>query len=389
MVKAVDINPESDRVGEFPHPRETMTLLGHDKALQVISDAFESRSMHHAWLLAGNRGIGKATLAYRAARYILRWPDGKAGGAPEDMARDMAVPENDPVVRQIAALSHPDLFVLRRQWDDTAKKLKTVITVDDVRRALQLFTYSTAANGWRICIVDAADDMNPNAANALLKTLEEPPQRSLFLIIAHQPDRLIATLRSRCRRLSLAPLQNHDVAAILAAHGPDIRPQDQDLILSLADGSPGRALMLAEKENISLYRELIALLETLPGLDMEQVHGLAERVRRGGSRERAHQAQSSWLLLTTLLGDWLARLVRQRATGESTPAFPEENTLTARLCGAADLDCWMEIWEKTVQSVARADALNMDRGQVLLSAFSDIESVVRGTYRKGPVSWQI
>ena len=189
--------PESDRLGEFPHPREATDLFGQSEAEQTLFDAFMSGRMHHAWLLTGPKGIGKATLAYRAARFVLQH------GVPEiasaARATDLSTPADQPVARQVIAGSHPNVLTLRRPWDDKAKRFKTVLTVDEVRRTAGFFGLTAGVKSWRIAISDAADDMNVNSENALLKILEEPPPQSLFFLVAHQPGRLLPTIRSRCR----------------------------------------------------------------------------------------------------------------------------------------------------------------------------------------------
>lgn len=359
--------PESDRLGDFLHPREVSALIGQDEAERAIFDAFMSGRMHHAWLLTGPKGIGKATLAYRLARFLLRY------GVPElaEAARkhDLSVPEDDVVFRQIAAQSHPNLLVIRRPYDDKAKRLKTVITVEEVRRTSNFFGMSAGAGGWRIAIVDAADDMNVNAENALLKILEEPPARGLFILVSHQPGRLLPTIRSRCRVLTLKPLAPAHIADVLAANETSATPEERAAIGQLAEGSAGRALTIAAGGGLDLYRELASLLMSLPRLNIKGVHALADKVGRRGADE-------AYETFTDLLSDWLQRLVR---TGAGAPASADivagEGAAMARLAAGAGLDRWVEVWEKINQSVARAEALNTDRKLVILNAFSALESV--------------
>ena len=186
-----------------PHPRETTDLFGHREAETALLNAYRSGRIPHAWLIGGAQGIGKATLAYRMARFVLAHGDPLA--ADVQRADSLNVDANDPAARRIVAGAHGGLLVLQRTANDKGV-MRTVITVDETRETISFFGSTAAADGWRVCIVDTVDELNPNAANALLKTLEEPPRQSLFLLISHAPGRVLPTILSRCRRLPLRPL---------------------------------------------------------------------------------------------------------------------------------------------------------------------------------------
>jgi DNA polymerase-3 subunit delta' len=362
-----DDTPESDRLGTFPHPRETADLLGQANAEQTLFDAFMSGRMHHAWLLTGPKGIGKATLAYRAARFLLRH------GVPEIAAAagatDLNTPADHPVFSQVAAGGHPNILALRRPWDDKTKRFKTVLTVDEVRRTTSFFGMTAGAKGWRIGIIDCADDMNVNAENALLKVLEEPPPQSLFFVIAHQPGRLLPTIRSRCRTLRMTPLVVDDVANILARNNIKASEADRYAIARLSEGSAGRALAIADSGGLDLYREIVALLMTLPRLDIKALHKLADKIARRG-------ADDAWTTGIDLLTAWLQRLVLVGAGGAHQPEIVVgEAAALERLSRASSLDRWVEVWEKINQSVAQAEALNSDRKLVVLNIFSMLENI--------------
>ncbi|MBE7247923.1 MAG: DNA polymerase III subunit delta', partial [Actinomycetospora chiangmaiensis] len=205
---ADDVEP-GDLPG-IPRPRETQALVGHTAAAEAFAAAIAAGRLHHAWLIGGPAGIGKATLAYRVARRLLAYP---RGGGPAGLD----VPADHPIHGQVAGLSHPNLVALRRHRAPGAKSLPTKITVPDVRRGLELFANTAADSGWRVCVLDSAEDMNVYAANALLKVLEEPPPRALFLILAHQPGRLLPTIRSRCRAMILRPLSGGEVGEAVRA----------------------------------------------------------------------------------------------------------------------------------------------------------------------------
>ncbi|MCL4715019.1 MAG: DNA polymerase III subunit delta' [Hyphomonadaceae bacterium] len=227
-MKAEKAAPETDREPNAPHPRETFSFFGHEQEERALSDALQSGRMHHAWLLAGAKGLGKATLAYRFARAAL--------GAERIGPRPLDVDPQDTVARRVGALSHPDLFVLRRGLNERGKPRRE-ITVDDARELGHFFSLAPSEGGMRVAIIDAVDDLNRNAANAILKTLEEPPARSVLLLVCHAPGAILPTIRSRCRRLALRPQPDAIVRAALG--GGD------DALVALAKGRPGRAIAYA------------------------------------------------------------------------------------------------------------------------------------------------
>lgn len=220
--------PETDKEPEAPHPRETFSLVGHEAEEQALLDALHGGRMHHAWLLAGAKGLGKATLAYRFARVAL--------GAKRIGPRPLDVDPEDQIARRLSAQSHPDLFILRRGLNDRGKPRRE-ITVDDARELGQFFSLAPSEGGMRVAIIDAVDDLNRNAANAILKTLEEPPARSVLLLVCHAPGAILPTIRSRCRRLALRPVSDEMVR--LAAG-----KSTADELIDLSKGRPGRAIAL-------------------------------------------------------------------------------------------------------------------------------------------------
>lgn len=353
------------------HPRDTLDLVGHAQAERDFLDAWNSGRLAHAWLLTGPKGIGKATLAYRIARFALSG-GGEGGGlfaAPPD---SLAISPNHPVVHQVSARGHRDLKVIERGYADEKKaKMRTEIVIDDVRKVGDLF-HQTADSGWRVVLIDAADEMNRNAANAVLKILEEPPQKALILMVSHSPGRLLPTIRSRCRRLALNPLPHDTICRLLSTHRPDLTDADVTALANLGEGSLGKALALAAEGGLELYQELIALLSALPRLDVPALHGFCDRVGR-------NEADTAWRTVTELLVWWLARLVR--AGGRQGHGMSEvvagEAALMGRLLAAAGLDRWLELWEKTGALFARADAVNLERKQALLTAFLALERLSR------------
>jgi DNA polymerase-3 subunit delta' len=359
--------PEADRLEDFPHPRETENLIGHDRAEETLLDLVKSGSLPHGFLITGPRGIGKATLAYRLARFVLRYG---VGSAEAQAATSLHIPASDSVFHRVAAQGHGDLLILRRRWDFERKRLKTELSVDEVRRMAGFFSRTAGEGGWRVCIADAIDEMNVSAANALLKLLEEPPLRALILIIAHAQAHVLPTIRSRCRVLTLNPLRNEDITALLALHLPELEGAKAQLVARLAEGSAGRALMLGQGEGIEIYDEMLTLFSGLPQLDLKTLHRLADRL---SSRDN----QALYQLFVDLLRDFLGRSIRARAQDKLSELPQREIQAATRLFEGARLDKAAELWEKTGDLFARAEARNLDRKQTVLTVFDALARLKR------------
>ena len=368
MAEAYNI-PEPDRIEGAPHPRETHRLFGHDKAEADFLSAFTTGRMHHGWLITGPRGVGKATLAWRLARFLLATPDADSGlfGAPEPPTT-LDIPEDDPTARRIRALAEPRLFLLRRAWDEDKKRLKTVITVDEVRRMKSFFALSAADGGRRAAIIDDADEMNPNAANALLKLLEEPPAGATFFLISHQPFRLLPTIRSRCRELRLTPLPPDALAAALAQAGGDAAPEDAQALAELAGGSVGEAFRLTNLDGLKLYAVLTQLLATLPRIDRPRLLALAELGAARGAEEQFD-------LILTLLDLFLTRLARAAATRTLPPeaAKGEADALTRLASHPNAARLWAEAAQSLSARARKGKAVNLDPAALLMDMVLKLE----------------
>src|ERR1700733_10633766 len=261
---------------ETPHPRTTAVLFGHANAEAALLDAYRSGRIPHAFLIAGPKGIGKATLAYRLARFVLAHPDPAAPAVAK--AASLAVDPDHPVARRIAAQGQPDLLILERTLHDKGV-LHKQIAVDDIRRTVAFFGSTAREGGWRVAIVDAVDELNKSSANALLKVLEEPPQRALLLLVSHSAARVPATLRSRCRILTLRPLAEAEVAAaVAAAMGLPASDPEIAAAASAADGSVARALAFLDGDALELRQRALDLLDKLPTLDTGALHALGEAI---------------------------------------------------------------------------------------------------------------
>ncbi len=342
----------ADEAGEAitpPAPRDTAHLFGHGEAERRLLDAYRDRRFPHAWLIGGPPGIGKATLAYRLARFVLAHPDPTA---PEvRSATSLSVDADHPVARRIAAQAHGGLLVLERMPGETGV-LRTEIAVDDVRRTVSFFGTTAGEGGWRICIIDAADDLNRSGANALLKVIEEPPPRALFLLVSHAPGRLVPTLRSRCRRLRLDPLPPADLAAALAiitGRGSD----DAELREAAAagEGSIARALDLLSEGRLPLWQTVQRLLDLLPERDEPALHTLGDGLGRAN--------EGAFDLVVDAMRDWLSRQLILHA-GDP-----------ARLARIA------EVWEKLNDAARETEVYNLERKSMVFAAFGLLSEAAR------------
>ncbi len=346
--------PESDALPGAPHPRETEHLFGHAAAEHDFLEAYREGRLPQAWLIGGREGIGKATLAWRVARFILANPDPSQPAVQR--ATDLHVDPNLPVVRRIAAQSHGDVVVLRREWDPKTKKHFTEIRVDDVRKAINLFHSAASEGGWRIAIIDSADDLNRSSANALLKIIEEPPPKSLFLIISHRPAATMPTIRSRCRRLMLSPLPDTDVVAAIKAMEEAPNASDKELMTAAvrASGSVRDTLLLLANASIKQADDVARLLSKLPEVDWRAVHTLADSTlgREGGEVFDA---------VLTMVLDWVDAHVRTNAASGAGPR---------------SLAPLAQVWEKIAASARETQALNLDRRPIILSIFADLSAAV-------------
>src|ERR1700761_2328014 len=246
---------DSDRLEGYPHPRETQILVGQEVALGRAARAIRSGKPPQGWLISGPPGIGKATMAYRIARYLLTY------GARDAGAADLSVPASDPNATQVAAGSHPGLLVLKRGINERTGKPMTELPVSEVRRLANFFGMTSGAGGWRVAIVDTADDMNDSAANAILKLLEEPPSRAMLILLTNRPGQLLPTIRSRCQRLDLRPLEEATVADALKTYLPDAGAEERASLARLSGGAIGAALTLASGEGSELAAEADRLIE--------------------------------------------------------------------------------------------------------------------------------
>jgi len=353
--------PEPDRLEGAPHPRETRRFFGQEAAEAEFLGALASGRPPHGWLIAGARGTGKATLAWRIARHMLAG----APGGTLDMDPD------HPVFRQAAALGAPQIFLARRPWDEKAKRLKTAITVDEIRALKAFFQLTAPEAGWRVAIVDAADELTTQAANALLKTLEEPPERAMILLVAHRPAGLLPTIRSRTRLLRTAPLGPDALAAALEGAGAPA-PADREALAALAEGSVGEAIRLLGVDGPALYDELAAMLAAGPPIDRRRAIALAE-----AAAPRAAEARydATVALAQRLLG----RLAISGAGAPIAPISRAEAAALARHGARPDQALvWATLAPRLAARAAHARAVHLDPAQAILDMVLQIDAAAAG-----------
>jgi DNA polymerase-3 subunit delta' len=326
-----------------PEPRENPDLLGHGAAEQIWQEARASGRLHHAWLITGTEGIGKATVAYRLARSLL------AGRGPgESLHLDPA----DPIFRRVAAGTHAGLMTVERGVDEKTKRMRREIVVDEVREVTQFLRRTAGEGGWRVVVIDGAEDMNSNAANALLKLLEEPPTGALLLLVCHAPGLLPATIRSRCRRLRLSPLSLSDTETLLARYLGELPVEERRQMAAIAEGSIGRALALAEGDGPAMAEQVARVLAAIPaGL---KAQGVADAVARD---------EAAFSLFMDLLRQAIGKLVRQGARGA-----PDSHQ--ARLLALRSIEGWGRVWQALTQIQDETERFALDRRQAVLAGLS-------------------
>jgi DNA polymerase III subunit delta' len=326
-----------------PHPRETFDWAGEEAHERAFLDALERGRLHHAWLIVGHEGVGKATFAYRAARRLL-------GARREPSLGPLGAPPDDPVSRQVFGRAHPDLLVIQRDPEDG--KSRRGIPVEEARALPEFFAKSPASAPYRVAIIDTADDLNVFGANAVLKTLEEPPERGVLFLISHAPGGLLATIRSRCRRLRLEPPEPGGAARWVAARA-DVKTADAERLLAMARGAPGGAWRLAAQGALEADKLAHNLLAALPTPDERAMLAIAE-----GFRGPAGLAKFQ-LFFNRLADQVHATAARRAAEGERGLA----------------LDRWTEIWDELVVAPREAEAINLDRADLFFTALARLKAI--------------
>jgi DNA polymerase III subunit delta' len=327
-----------------PDPRANPLLIGHAAAEATLAEAMRSGRMHHAWLLTGPQGIGKATLAFRFARRLF------AGPLP---GASLALDANSTVFRRVAVGAHADLLTIEREWDAKRKRLRGEIVVDDVRRVAEFLHLTPAEGGWRVVVLDGAEDLNRNAANALLKVLEEPPPRAILLLVCSAAGRLLPTIRSRCRRLRLEALDEAAMAELLRHYLPDAAEPERERLAALGEGSIGRALQLSEGGGVGMADMVGKVLDAVPALGAARAYEVADALGRD---------EEAFTTFMDLLRAAVSAAVRGVASGRADPD-------QLRLIGARPLDAWVEVWHGLTRLQTETEGLHLDKRQAIVAGF--------------------
>jgi DNA polymerase-3 subunit delta' len=369
----------SDQIEGYPHPKVTETLFGHEVAEQEFLNCYKSRKLHHGWLITGAKGIGKATFAWRMAKFLLSQPiDGNQvnqlfENSSENQTNGVEKNFDKAITTRILAESEPRLVVIRKSFDEKRKTFRSSIRVDEVRKLKTFFSLSVSDGGSRVAIIDSADDLNINAANALLKTLEEPPKNTVFLLISHSPQSLLPTIKSRCRELRLNNLMKSDLVSALGQINLSIPENDSAIYSLLGSGSVGNSIRLLEHDGANLYRTLLSFLNQLPnlnGLELEKFIGTLS-----GNKNRSRLE-----LFIELLNMVIARISKAGIVGynSSDNILNNEREIFGKLCPNPIIaKKWAELALIQSEILKHGLAVNLDPGSLILDTFFRIEEYAR------------
>ena len=345
--------PEADKEENCPHPRTVYSLIGHEGAEEKLAKLVNSGDLHHAWLISGPKGVGKASFAYRLIRTVL-------GGKARTTGR-LDVPKSDAIAQRIEALGHGDFLLIRRPYDEKTKKIRSEIPVAEARRIGQFFSKKASEGGWRVCLIDGIDDMNANAANAVLKTLEEPPKNALLILLSNTPGKLLPTIRSRCMSLSLRAVAEQELRSWLEGK-IEAEQIYIDAAIKLSSGAPGKALAYLQAQN-QVLKPLKSFIESFPNSNSASAHSiLAHSI--SDDLSLASQALSH-----DLFWDGLIMTIDKQAI---YAAFGEWEGAFSPLAIAKPVDEWARIKSNLMQMRAAQTGLNMNKKQVLLQALLEI-----------------
>jgi len=352
-------------------PRQMTDCIGHSAVEEKLLGLIDSGKMPHALIFSGQNGIGKATLAFRLARYLFKHgvESGQSGDGglfgddlPKETHDNLSIDPADPVFSQVASGGHADLLVIERLFDEKKNRYKGSVEVDEVRKITPFMRKTASQGGWRIVIVDDADTMNRNAQNAILKILEEPPANALLVLVCHRLGTMIPTIRSRCRVIDFQPLSADDFGTLIKRDHGNLPQSDIDAVYAIAGGSVGRALQIIEEGGLEAVSKVMGLLHSWPEWQWSQIHVLADGMSRPG-QENSLQAFQDVML-------WVVEsLLRAQARGIAPPRALD-NEVTQKLLAHFSLHDWIEIASQLKEHFDTVQHANLDKRHAVLGAFS-------------------
>lgn len=354
-------------------PQDTFGLVGHSEAELILNNSWAQRRMAHAWIVGGPKGIGKATLVYKFSRSVIASSNYLT--TQSSLSELIDVESDHPVFKQISAGAHPDLFILKKSIDAKKGTLRNSIVIEDSRKLHDFISHTSASGGWRIAIIDCAEDLNLNAANSLLKIIEEPPKKCLIFIISHKPRSIIPTIRSRCRVLNLGRLNNQEVTSILEQNWPELPNETAAGLVSISDGCPGRAIGLGESNGYEIFTSLLSVFSHIPAVNVELIHQLAEQIS-------GKQAKDNFELLAGLPVWWLSKMIRFNVRNDELfeNISAEEKSIFTYLLTLNNLNEWVDICEKLSIIVESGLKMNLDRKVVIIDLLNKLNSLGQGDY---------
>lgn len=359
--------------GGLAPPRQSADWYGDPGLEQNLLSLMISGKAPHALIFAGPEGVGKSTMAYRLARFLLA---GKADMAAEEESGGLfgeelppaPAPENlyiapdDPVFKRVVSGGHADFFVVEKQYDDKKNRIKDSVAVEDVRKVAPFLRMKAShAGGWRVVIIDDADTMTRSAQNAILKILEEPPEKTLLILIAHRPGALLPTIHSRSRVVAFPPLTRAQFGTMILKHDTGVSAEDADMLFAVSGGSAGRAFHMMEEGGLDVVRQVIGLIEGWPAWDWVTIHKLAEKTGLNGQEpaQRAYQDVFLWVC---------EQVLRAKARGENLTA-PLNEAVFTRMKDHYSLEEWLEICENLKEHFARVQYASLDKKLIVLGSF--------------------
>ena len=370
----------SDKIAGAPHPMLANEIIGHSSQKLSFLSSFASNRLPQCWLLAGDMGIGKASFAWLIAKFLLTTkyqPADLKNDLNESNINSILEPRSGSILNRIISGSEQRVYIVRRGYNEKRKTFFKNISIEDVRKLQSYCSLSIADGGKRIIIIDTADDLNKSSSNALLKLLEEPPKNTIFLLISHQPNLLVPTIKSRCQKLSFSNLDQTDLGAVLTAIGCKIEPSDQVSLSILSKGSAGAACRLLNSNCINLYSDILNISSSLPNLNTNKILQLSQNYF-------AKAKPGEFEIFLEMMQHFFSRLCKTGAMQKPVlPSVTEnEAKIMKNLCpNLKSAHLWSEAANITLAKLNKGYLLNIDIESLILDAFIYLEKSYQTIYR--------